>query len=157
MNKIDCKLRKARENEAEILSDLAIRSKAYWGYDSDFMNACLVELTYSFDDIKNKHFFVAEQDSSIVGFYALDRLLNTEMELDALFVDPAYIGKGFGRILINHAKNKAIALGASKIVIQGDPNAKNFYISAGGIITGERESASIPGRYLPTFTIELDR
>ncbi|MDJ0727362.1 MAG: GNAT family N-acetyltransferase [Prochloraceae cyanobacterium] len=156
MDKIDCKIRKANQNEAKILSNLAIHSKAYWGYDRNFMNACLAELIYSLDDIQNKHFFVAEIDSSIVGFYALDRLSNTEMELDALFVAPAYIGKGYGRILINHAKNKAIALGASKIVIQGDPNAKNFYISAGGIITGERESLSIPGRYLPIFIIELD-
>ncbi|MGF1487475.1 MAG: GNAT family N-acetyltransferase [Prochloraceae cyanobacterium] len=156
MNQIDCKIRKADPNEAKTLSKLAIRSKGYWGYSQDFMNACIAELTYSLEEIENKYFFVAEKDNLIIGFYALDRLSNIEMELDALFVDPAYIGKGCGRILINHAKNKAIALGASKIVIQGDPNAKNFYISAGGIISGKRESASIPGRYLPTFIIKLN-
>ena len=41
------------------------------------------------------------------------------------------------------------------MIIQGDPNAKNFYLKVGGKLTGERESASIPDRYLPVFTIDL--
>ncbi len=152
---MDCKIRKARQYEAEILSNLALRSKAYWGYSEDFMEACVRELTYSPDRIQNNHFFVAETNDSIVGFYALDRLSSTEIELDALFVDPASIGKGYGRCLIEHAKITATNLGASILVIQADPNAKNFYIAAGGILTGVKESASILGRYLPTFIIHL--
>ena len=157
MNELNCKIRKATPNEAEILSALAIRSKAHWGYSRDFMNACLTELSYSSDEIENKYFFVAEIAGSLVGFYALDRLSFTEIELDALFVDPPSMGKGYGRALISHAKHKAIDLGASTLVIQADPNANNFYLSAGGIVTGERESASISGRYLPILVIQLDK
>jgi hypothetical protein len=46
-------------------------------------------------------------------------------------------------------------MGATKLIIQGDPNAERFYIAAGGVRTGTRESASIPGRFLPTFAIDL--
>ncbi|MCB0198170.1 MAG: GNAT family N-acetyltransferase, partial [Anaerolineae bacterium] len=92
---------------------------------------------------------------TIVGFYALVSLSSTEIELEAMFVEPAYIGRGYGRALIEHAKATAKSLHASDLIIQGDPNAARFYRAAGGQLTGQRESASIPGRYLPTFVIPL--
>ena len=46
-------------------------------------------------------------------------------------------------------------MGGVTLTIQGDPNAQKFYIVAGGVLTGERESASIPGSFLPTFIIPL--
>ena len=38
-------IRPARSGEAKALSDLALRSKAHWGYDAAFMAACRAELT----------------------------------------------------------------------------------------------------------------
>ncbi len=58
-------------------------------------------------------------------------------------------------MLIEHAKRTATALGAQRLVIQSDPYAARFYRAAGGAQTGESESASVPGRYLPTFEIAL--
>ena len=63
--------------------------------------------------------------------------------------------KGWGRLLIEHAKRTAVDLGAEQLLIQGDPNAGAFYLAAGGVLTGSSESASIPGRFLPIFAIEL--
>jgi hypothetical protein len=37
-------LRPARAEEGDLLTDLAFRSKAYWGYDEAFMAACRDEL-----------------------------------------------------------------------------------------------------------------
>ena len=150
-------IRHANPEEAETLSALALRSKAYWGYSAEFIAACRAELTYSTDQIlrDDLHFFTAEHDGSLIGFYALHQLSTDEVELEALFVDPPYIGKGFGRALIDHAKHKATELVAVTLIIQGDPNAERFYRAAGGKLTGRRESASIPGRYLPTFAIAL--
>jgi hypothetical protein len=34
------RIRPARPDEATDLSALAMRSKAYWGYDDDFLRAC---------------------------------------------------------------------------------------------------------------------
>ena len=152
-----CSIRYAYAEEAPALSALALRSKAYWGYSADFIAACRAELTYSADQLGRNdfHFFVAEHRGSLIGFYALQQLATAEIELEALFVDPLYIGKGFGRDLIENAKRKATELGASSLIIQGDPHAERFYLAAGGKLTGRRESASIPGRYLPTFAIDL--
>src|SRR3546814_11592237 len=40
-------LRLAKSSECGSLSALALRSKAYWGYDSAFLQACRDELTVS--------------------------------------------------------------------------------------------------------------
>lgn len=154
---MNCSIRHVHPEEAASLSALALRSKAYWGYSAEFIAACRAELTYSADQIQgdNFRFFVAENGGSLIGFYALGQLSIDELELEALFVDPPYIGKGYGRALIEHAKRTAAELGAAFLIIQGDPNAERFYRAAGGKPTGCRESASIPGRYLPTFAISL--
>jgi N-acetylglutamate synthase-like GNAT family acetyltransferase len=150
-------LREARVEEARTLSDLALRSKAHWGYSSAFMQACSAELWVTEADISSPsiRYVVAEREGVVVGFYALELLAPSECELEALFVEPLYIGHGIGRQLIEHAKSLARRWGARSMVIQGDPNAATFYLAAGGTQVGERESDSIPGRYLPEFRIAL--
>ena len=150
-------IRRAHPDEALSLSALALRSKAYWGYSTEFIAACREELSYTAEQIRGNEFrfFVAEHGGALTGFYALRSLAAAAMELEALFVDPSYIGKGFGRALIDHAKCTAAELGAVTLIVQGDPHAERFYRAAGGKRTGQQESASIPGRYLPTFAIAL--
>jgi GNAT superfamily N-acetyltransferase len=140
-----------------LLSELALRSKAHWGYSTEFMAAVRAELSYNEKQIQSEQarFYVLEQAGRAVGFYSLAHQSRTDIELDALFVEPEHIGKGFGRLLIEHAKSTAAKMGATRLVIQGDPNAERFYLAAGGVVTGTRESSSIPGRFLPTFAIDL--
>ena len=150
-------LRPARGEEAPALSELALRSKAHWGYSREFIDACRAELSYCESDIVSPYmqFVVLEVAGASVGFYALRRLAETDIELDALFVTPACIGMGFGRRLIEDARRTAVRLGAIRLSIQADPNAERFYLAAGARRTGAIESASIPGRLLPTFVIDL--
>lgn len=154
---MDIVIRNARRDEASELSGLAMRSKAYWGYSREFMDACREELSVPQSHLENSRFcyVVAEHHGVIVGYYALERLSAAEFELEALFVEPRYIGSGIGRALITHAKKRAETAGGRTLIIQGDPNAENFYRAAGGRLTGKRESASIPGRFLPIFKICL--
>ncbi len=148
-------IRKAETSESDYLSDLALRSKSYWGYSREFMIACKEELQVTEKKMSKLHYWIAQNEDGIAGFYALEFLSESEYELEALFVDPKYIGNGFGKMLVAHAKSSAKILGARKLVIQGDPNASKFYLAAGGVLTGESESGSIPGRFLPTFCIFL--
>lgn len=152
-------IREAILDDAKALSSLAIRSKAYWGYSSEFMEACVDELTVSRAYMENAdvHYVVAAIGEVIIGFYALEGLSGEEIELGALFVEPDYIGRGVGRTLIERAKCHAARLGASLLNIQGDPNAVKFYRAAGGVLTGSKESESIPGRFLPTFQVSLSK
>jgi GNAT superfamily N-acetyltransferase len=150
-------IRHAAPEEATELSDLAIRSKAYWGYSRDFLDACRSELTIAPEQFLDSNFecFVAVGDDSILGFYSLDTVSSAEYELDALFVEPDQIGRGIGRMLVNHAIGVLSRKGAETLVIQGDPHAADFYLAIGAHETGERESESIPGRYLPLFEIDV--
>lgn len=153
--KLSFQIRRAISSEAKFLSDLALRSKAYWGYSPEFIEACRQELTYSSQDIDKNQFFVAELNTQIIGFFALETITSTTVELEALFIDPAYINRGYGCKLINFAKSVAKDLGGEIMIIQGDPHANNFYLKVGGKFIGERESGSISGRYLPVFTLDL--
>jgi N-acetylglutamate synthase-like GNAT family acetyltransferase len=150
-------IRPARVDEAPLLSDLALRSKAHWGYSPEFIEQCREELSYGADQLgaEDMRFFAIESAQRVAGFYALRRLSATEMELEAMFVEPACIGQGFGRLLMEHAKCVAAAMGAKQLLVQSDPYAENFYVAAGGVVIGARESASIRGRYLPVLAIAL--
>jgi len=152
-------IRPAVADEAGYLSTLAMRSKADWGYSPDFMNACREELSYTAEQIESKLFCfgLAEIDNTVIGFHAIEQLGDGLFELDALFVEPDWIGHGIGRALIGDACKSALLLGGKTLQIQGDPNAEAFYRAAGGVLTGTRESGSISGRFLPIFEITLER
>jgi len=148
-------IRNAYQDEAEMLGAIAIQSKAHWGYSQEFIDACRQELTYAADDIRHGCFVVIEAEERVQGFYSLARISSTEVELDALFVRPEAIGKGFGRVLMEDAKGRAKSWGAQIMTIQADPNALQFYKAAGAEQIGNSESGSIPGRQLPLLAIAL--
>jgi len=157
--KATVRIRRAQLDEADELSAIAMESKAYWGYSAEFMEACREELLVPAENLTNERFSycVAETEGKPIGYYALERLSVGEYELEALFVVPARIGTGIGRLLMEHAKEAVAAAGGSRMIIQGDPNAEGFYLAAGGVWIGYRESRSIPGRHLPLFTIHVGR
>ena len=150
-------IREALPDEARLLSDLALLSKAHWGYSQYFLDACRAELTVDPAQIDSDcyQYFAAIEGNVIIGFYALKRLSVDDYELEALFVAPGHIGAGIGRTLITHAKRMLSQQGAVRLILQGDPNATQFYVAAGGRQIGARESGSIPGRHLPLFEIEI--
>jgi len=152
-------IREAYPHEAELLSALALRSKAHWGYSPGFLDSCRDELTVDRSRIGSVDYrcFVVVKNNSILGFYALESIAEDVHELDALFVEPTQIGTGIGRLLIQHALQILANCGAVRLIIQGDPNATEFYKAAGARQIGTRESDSIPGRYLPLFELEIDR
>jgi len=153
---------KARPSDAQIISALAIRSKAHWGYDEKFMNSCITELSHSAKDIQNGnyHFIVLKVQkkgkSKIVGFYKLENIDSKEILLEALFIDADEIGNGYGKMLFEHAKLAAVKHGASSLILQSDPHAEGFYQAQGMQVIGKEESESIPGRFLSTFKLALE-
>jgi len=149
--------RDALPSDATGLCELAFRSKAHWGYPTEFMQACRRELTVTPEAIAAEEIqtVVAVIRQELAGFYTLEDLADTRIELSALFVEPKHIGRGVGRQLMSHAKSLAVKLGAHIMTIQGDPHALEFYRAAGANVIGEMESGSIPGRFLPLLEILL--
>ena len=151
------RMRPAGGKDAPLLTALALRSKAHWGYTDEFIAACREELTYTKEQLEAPKIFgqICLSHELPVAFYVLEQTGVDVAELDALFVEPEFIGKGIGKILIEHAKKQAGKLGIVTIVIQGDPNAQPFYTAIGALPCGTRESGSFPGRQLPLFMIKL--
>ncbi|MEY4508928.1 MAG: hypothetical protein RLZZ450_1050 [Pseudomonadota bacterium] len=149
------RIRGARLGEQAELTELALRSKAYWGYDASFMAACRAELTVILDGDDAHVTYVLEEGQTIVGFYALQEIGSGRLELAFLFVEPDAIGRGYGKALIEHAKQQTRSAGHRVLVIASDPHAAAFYRAAGARFLEERPSDSIEGRLLPVFEIDV--
>ena len=148
-------MRRARPAEAGVLSALALRSKAHWGYDADFLAACRDDLTLSAEDIATSPVYLIDGEASPLGFYRLLLREDGVAELDALFVEPAAMGQGVGKRLWRHAVATAAKLGCSEMVWQSDPQAEGFYLALGAQRAGESESTVMPGRMLPLMRFRL--
>lgn len=149
------RIRQAVPEEARQIGELALRSKAYWGYDADFMQACRPLLMLPPEYIATHPVFVIESQDGMLGFYSL---LGTEheVELDHLFVAPGAIGQGYGKRLFRHAVATAAQLGFRRMVIESDPNAEPFYRTLGAVRFGERLSPVGTDRRLPLLSLELE-
>jgi GNAT superfamily N-acetyltransferase len=147
-------LRDARQSELPGLGELCLRSKAVWGYDDAFMTACRTELTLRPDELQSTHLQVAERDTTAVGL-AQVKVTDTDADLLKLFVEPALLRSGVGRLLFEWATVRARDLGAVRMTIEADPGAAAFYQRMGARHAGFAPSRLIPGRMLPLMQIEL--
>lgn len=147
-------LRAARPDEASLLSELALRSKAHWGYDEAFLRACRDELTLRPEELSAQRATVAHVGDRVVGFYALAGQ-PPDGELTCLFVEPDHIGTGVGHRLWQHAVATARAQGFERFAIESDPFAEAFYLRMGSVRIGSAPSGSIPGRLLPRLVHHL--
>lgn len=154
------RIRAAENADIPTLNDIAYRSKAHWGYSEAFMAASQSLLTLTPAMIMMQPTFVAVVDEAIAGFYALRRWMFEPpvphaMELDYMFVDPAYIGLGVGRALFEHATRVARGMGYKTMVIISDPNAEGFYAKMGAVTFGGMPSDIEAGRVLPLMRYPL--
>jgi GNAT superfamily N-acetyltransferase len=168
-------IRAALPEEAADISELAIRSKAHWGYDDAFIDASREELTIPPDRIVARRTQVVVSgggadgvggtpvEGSDAGPLPAGRILGFGTiegeppagELGMLFVDPDFIGRGVGGALFSHLAATATALGFHRLTIASDPNAEPFYLSKGAVRIGGVPSGSVPGRTLPLLALAL--
>jgi GNAT superfamily N-acetyltransferase len=147
-------IRRARPDEADLLTELNLRSKAYWGYDSAFMELVREDMQVTTDDITNEHVYVLENSSQhIMGFYEL-KTVDNHLHLESLFIELDGIGLGYGRTLFNHAVSLARELGFTQFTLEADPHAEAFYLKMGAQRVGERESR-VKGRFLPQMLYQI--
>jgi GNAT superfamily N-acetyltransferase len=140
--------------ELASLSELCLRSKAVWGYNEEFLEACRGELSFDQRDLHLTPIAVAEHGGKLVGV-AQVKVIGNQADLLKLFVEPSALRRGVGRTLLAWATNVAREKGATQLVIDSDPGAAPFYRRMGAYDVGEARSGSIPGRMLPKLAINL--
>ena len=151
-------LRSAHSGEVEELTELCLRSKAVWGYDDAFMEACRTELTITVESLTRSRIQVAAAEGCVVGVAQIS-MSGASAQLEKLFVEPERLSHGIGRILFDWCVSTARAEGATILVIDADPGAVEFYRRMGAMDDGSVASGSIPGRRIPRlrFSLSLPR
>ncbi|MEG1603062.1 MAG: GNAT family N-acetyltransferase [Cloacibacillus sp.] len=152
----DVRIRPAKPEEAEELSDIAWKSKAYWDYPVEVMNKFRDLLTVDQDFIEHNPSYLIEHEESDekVGFYALEEK-DGKVWLEHLWVLPDEIGTGLGGTLLCHACEMAETMGYEEMYIISDPNAEEFYRHMGAEKIGEEATDGMPERILPVLRIKI--
>src|SRR5580658_6984657 len=115
-------LRNPEPHEADALTDLCLRSKAVWGYDNRFMEACRSELTFTPGDMLSSCIQIADMGGRLIGVVEVTPG-GKIADLAKLFVEPTDLRAGVGRQLFEWAKATARANGANALMIDADPHA----------------------------------
>lgn len=131
-------VRPAAPGEAPALTELAVRSKAYWGYEPALLERWRPELSVPAEGDVWVAVADADADDVVAGVLVLD----DDGELTMLFVDPPFIGTGVGRVLWDAAVRRAAERGWRALVVEADPNAAGFYEAMGCVPIGARPSPS---------------
>lgn len=130
---------RAQPAEAAALRQIAIAAKSYWGYPGHLIETWAATPIITSAAIKRDVVFVARSDTTPIGW---GRLLveQTPAILEDLWVTPAWIGCGVGRLLLRYAIAICSERGIAQIELDADPNALGFYLRTGGVVIGERIS-----------------
>ena len=147
--------RRARADEAKDLGEMTITGVSYWGTDVEFPE--LVEDLRQNglptpDYIMESPVFVLEKDEQMIGFYGLEDH-EDYIEMRYLFLDTAYIGKGYGKKLWLHAVKEAKKTKFDRMRILSDPNSGDFYTAMGA--KQESEHVVKSGFVLGIFWFDL--
>lgn len=144
----------ARTHDAESLTELTLRSKNYWNYGEDLMAQWRDELTITGDYIRKNSTFKILKNKKVIGFYSFSKKSDDVVKLDNLFIDPDYIGQGFGKLLFTDFKARVTTLNFKTVTLDADPNAELFYKKLGFKVVGKLPSI-IKNRFLPVMELEL--
>lgn len=138
---------KANIQDANLLTEIAISSKAHWGYSKEQMELWKDDLTVTPKIFADCTIYKFQVNDITAGFYVLYRANIITGFLDFLFVTPKFINQGIGSKLLEHAKKSCISSSCAVLNVLSDPNSDAFYLKHGFEIIGKRES-SIKGRFL---------
>ncbi|MFD7296712.1 GNAT family N-acetyltransferase [Streptomyces sp. BH097] len=124
-------VRRATARDARRLTRLVRGSSAY----RDPYASMVAGYRVGPDYIEAHHVYVAVDpaDERVLGFYAL---LAEPPELDLMFVADEAQGRGIGRLLVDHMRERALAAGLDHVRVVAHPPAEGFYRGMGAHRTG---------------------
>jgi GNAT superfamily N-acetyltransferase len=148
------KIEKAQNVDAIDLTELTIHSKSYWGYSLEQIAQWKDDLTISVEYINQAEVYKLINENQLVGYYSYLELDNKKVKLDNIFLEPDFIGKGYGKVMMNHFIQHVKDKGYERIELESEPNAEKFYQNLGFKVIGRLES-SIKNRFLPIMELEI--
>jgi GNAT superfamily N-acetyltransferase len=143
-------IRDALVAEQPSLTELQRRASLHWEAYREQLRAHPDAVELPVEQIEDGLVRVAELGADVVGFASLLQPASGACELDGLFVEPAHMGAGIGRALVEDAKRIARERGATRIEVVANPEAVAFYHRVG--FTG---AEPVPTRFGPARRMRL--
>jgi GNAT superfamily N-acetyltransferase len=153
---------KALERNSGILTEIAFKAKKFWPYPEEYFNIWATELTITPEYIRKKTVYKAMIDKKITGFYSIvenkqdfmsgEVLVKKGFWLEHIFILPEFHRHGMGKRLMEHASLIAADMKTDTLHVFVEPFARGFYEKIGAKFEYLSKS-SIPGRYIPKYTI----
>ena len=144
----------ANINDAKNLTEIALKSKAFWGYSDAQIEIWREDLTITSKMFEDWNIYKYNIDNEIAGFYILNRANIRTSFLEFLFVSPKFIKQGIGKKLLTHAIEYCKEGSSAILNVLSDPNAESFYAKHGFKVIAKRES-SVSGRFLLEMEFEI--
>ena len=125
-------IRKAKKEDTQSIFD--IRKKAILhqciGHYSDEQLAIWTDgsPTEAFMAMVDEGFHVAVEGEKII---ATGMISTRDGMIDGIFVEPDFMGKGVGKLILKHLEDIAIAVGLGEMKLDSTLNAAGFYRSFG--------------------------
>jgi GNAT superfamily N-acetyltransferase len=138
----------ASPNDASVLTQISFTSKRHWGYPEAWIEQWRETLTVTPDYIRRHAVYKLEKEDRVIGFCSVEKHPDY-LEIGHLWLLPGYIGRGFGRFLLDRTL-QAVAAPGALIRVEADPNAEAFYRRQGFVQVAQTESYP-PGRWLPVL------
>lgn len=149
------KIEKSIRTDSKKLTELTIRSKSHWDYSMQQIEKWRDDLTVSEDYIIEKEVYkLIDSKDKIIGYYSFFKIDEVNVKLENLFVEPKFIGYGYGKMLMNDFIERIRKTRTEKIILDSDPNAENFYAKNGFKVVGKLKT-SIEGRFLPIMELKV--
>jgi GNAT superfamily N-acetyltransferase len=147
-------IRAPASGEGARLREIAIASKASWGYELDKVTEWADRGNFSPERLGKLTVFVAEAGERAIGWCSLEPRGEVWWLAD-LWVEPEWIGKGVGSRLFRHGARHAQRAGAKRLEWEAEPNSIGFYEKMGAWHLRESEQTEW-GRALSVMGVELD-
>jgi len=137
-----------RENYTELITlwEESVRATHYFLTDSAIEHYKLLIFDYYFDTLK---LYCIRKSETIIGFIGLK-----EKFIQMLFVNPNYMGKGIGTVLINYAIHNHHATTVD--VNEQNTAALGFYKKIGFLVTS-RTAKDAAGMPYPVLSLTLGK
>jgi ribosomal protein S18 acetylase RimI-like enzyme len=131
----DFSIRTARTADVAMLRDVYRRASLSNDGDRADLLANPDALEFAEAPVHDGRTRVALEDERVVGF-ATTRQMDSAVELDDLFVDPARMRRGIGHALVVDAAETTRALGVARLEVTANGHALDFYQAAGFQLDG---------------------
>jgi GNAT superfamily N-acetyltransferase len=129
------KLRRGVAADVPTLDAIAMAAKAHWNYSEQQLDAWRADLSVPVESMSTRPVCVAEEQGEPIGFVQVATDVQP-WELWAMWVLPAFMGRGVGTALLAWAVEFAASHGHKELAIDSDPNAEGFYRARGARVVG---------------------